>query len=285
MNMLPTSVVQSSVVPTSFVSTNILLMIMQILGESLPISSSGHVRLVQKISQYFGSMYQTCNAEAVDFLLHGPALVIMVWYFLPRWWRMVQHANFHPAQLLEVATYQNMVRPIIFVVIADLMTVAWWCADVSHVWWIEQYFLPIGFSVTALMLLASKFFTGSKTINWNFYDGLVLGFVQGFALLPGVSRFATTFCVAKYLGYSGRDSFALSFLIQFPLVLAAFCKVLLLQPAMLAQFFYLVPMCVMVAMTFLSYKLLCYMGFLIDHNRLWYFAGYMILPILMAIYL
>jgi undecaprenyl-diphosphatase len=48
-----------------------------------------------------------------------------------------------------------------------------------------------------------------------------MGLFQGLALLPGLSRFAATFCGARYLGFSSRSSFEISFMLQWPLILAA----------------------------------------------------------------
>lgn len=51
---------------------------------------------------------------------------------------------------------------------------------------------------------------------------LILGLVQGLALVPGISRFAITFVTARLLGYSPRRAFQASFVIFIPLVIAGF---------------------------------------------------------------
>ena len=58
----------------------------------------------------------------------------------------------------------------------------------------------------------------------SFLSGIVLGMVQGLALLPGISRFGSTFFAARWLGFSRSQAFEYSFLIQFPLLFAAIIK-------------------------------------------------------------
>ncbi|MFS8507540.1 MAG: hypothetical protein LVQ75_05700, partial [Candidatus Babeliales bacterium] len=54
--------------------------------------------------------------------------------------------------------------------------------------------------------------------------GLVVGIAQGLALLPGISRFGSTFVVGRFLGFSSMQSFQYSFLIAWPLMFAAWVK-------------------------------------------------------------
>lgn len=263
-----------------------LWMMIQILIESLPISSSGHVQLLHIVSTRLGYAVDVQQSEMIDFLLHGPALLIMLCYFFTTWWRMVLQKDFKWIQLCKWATYQSMVRPIIFVVCADIITALWWWSGVACFDVVPRYLLAIGFCVTAIMLYASQYFSRHKVLKWDLCDAVILGFAQGFALLPGVSRFATTFFVGRWLGYSQRDAFSLSFLIQCPLVLAAFVKgiiTLCRYPLLAEHFVDFWMLSGIVGMSFVSYQLLCFVGSLIQRNRLWYFAWYMLLPIMIIV--
>jgi len=264
-----------------------LWMMIQILIESLPISSSGHVLLAEKVAEHVGYHNVFVDNWIVDFLLHGPALIIMFCYFFMTWWLMVVEKPFNLSLLFSYSTYQKLVQPMLFLLVADGITCAWWYSDIAHMECMKS-FLPIGFMITALMLYFSKKFHGNKKISWNVRDGMILGSVQGLALLPGISRFAATFFMGRYLGYRGNHSFALSFLIQLPLVCAAFCKgmiTVIADPMLIDQFFHFWMLFGIVGMSFISYKLLCFVGYLIQHNRLWYFSWYMILPIMITLLL
>lgn len=270
-----------------------LWMMLQILIESLPISSSGHVQLFHLWYQRMGRVLDLQQIEFIDFLLHGPALIIMLCYFFTTWWRMVVGKDFRFEQLRNIATYRSMIRPIIFVLCADIATFGWWYSGIAHFDLVPPYLLMVGFCTTAAVLYKTRYFgfnqikpvSNQKNITWSLGYALVLGFAQGFALLPGVSRFATTFCAGRWLGYGLKDAFALSFLIQAPLVFAALCKAMITienYPLILSDLFDFWMLSGIVGMTFVSYQLLCFVGLLIQHNRLWYFAYYMILPIMIT---
>jgi len=276
-------------------------MMVQILIESLPISSSGHVQLMHMIYARLGYLVDLQQSELINFVLHGPALIIMFCYFFTTWWRMVVQHDFNIIQFFQLSTYRSMIRPIIFVLCADMVTVAWWCSGVAHFDVAPSWLLALGFCVTAIMLYATRYLSfdtksqsdftqdeRQKNVTWSLRDALILGFAQGFAFLPGVSRFATTFCIGRWLMYSPRDAFALSFLIQCPLVLAAFVKGIVTiyqDPLLVSHFFDFWMLSGIVGMSFVSYQLLCLVGSMIQHNRLWYFAWYMLLPIMITVLL
>jgi len=48
--------------------------LIQLITESFPISSSGHVKL-------FGDMIQSPIADAELYFLHGPTIIILAWFF------------------------------------------------------------------------------------------------------------------------------------------------------------------------------------------------------------
>lgn len=263
-------------------------MILQILIESLPISSSGHVALAQRLISYFNGAWlpDSCH-ETIDFLLHGPALCIMVAYFFSTWWSMIVQTSFSWRQFFTIKTYIKSISAITFVIVADMVTVSLWLSDFAKNIWIQKYFLTFGFGCTALMLWWLQYFSGSKKTEWKLSDAIILGFVQGLALLPGISRFASTVFAGTWLGYNRRDSFALSFLIQLPLVLAAFCKgiVSVMQDncacsGILFDFYLLF---VMVGSTFASYYVLFMVGQILEKNKMKYFAWYMVVPIIISI--
>ncbi len=65
-----------------------------------------------------------------------------------------------------------------------------------------------------------RFVTASNTI-WNWRYALILGIVQGIALLPGVSRFAVVYASARWLGLPQPKAFEITWLVQWPLIFAA----------------------------------------------------------------
>lgn len=83
----------------------------------------------------------------------------------------------------------------------------------------------IGFLITALLLFSLKFCTNQKLYSsWNYKNALVIGCLQACALIPGISRFGSTFVAARWCGIAPRKAFELSFLLEWPISCAAFFK-------------------------------------------------------------
>lgn len=269
------------------------LLFIQIIAESLPISSSGHVILMDRILNLLGCEYDSTHYSwIVDFLSHGPTIVIVFLYFFSTWWQLVFAQNFKWSLLCKKSIYMTMFKPLLFVLCADVVTFLLWILDLAHVSIIQQYFLPIGFLITAMMLYWSHKIEKKdhKVVSWSLCDAMALGVVQGFSLLPGISRFASTYSAGIFLGYQRSTSFALSFLIQFPLLLAGFVKAVWalhgapLQQALIYEYMTTFSFgIIIVSATFISAVLFYWVGRLIEQNRLWYCAYYMIIPLIISL--
>lgn len=82
----------------------------------------------------------------------------------------------------------------------------------------------LGFGLTAMVLFIAVVYRPKKEKilgSMNYRDALLIGFVQISALLPGVSRSATTLSVALLLGYVIKDAAKFSFLLSIPAVFGA----------------------------------------------------------------
>lgn len=264
----------------------LLWMMLQILIESLPISSSGHVLLLQDWYTKLGYYWPSEQVEQINFLLHGPALAIMLFYFFTTWSYMILGKKIEFQDFFTMRTYQKIFWPFVFIFIADLITFLFWKIKIFQTHYMEQYFLLFGFILTAVMLFVSKFMQGNKEVRFIWWHAIVLGIAQSVALLPGVSRFATTFFAARCLQYSAYNSFVVSFLIQFPLVCAAFMRGsfhIYNNSDIFYQIFNFWMLFAIVFLSFLSYIIFCFVGKIIQQNKIWYFSWYMILPIIISI--
>lgn len=261
--------------------------LIQIIGESLPISSSGHVALMQKLAAFFNVRADLItDCWVIDFLLHGPTILILLYYFFTTWWKLIFKKSVDLSMLFEINSYRTLLKPLLFVLCADVITFGFWALNFGQIPWMQSYFLPIGFCCTSFYLIVSSYFNSDKPVNWLLRDGIILGTVQGLSLLPGISRFASTYGTGVWLGYGRQQAFALSFLIQFPLLCAGFLKgiVALSKFEMIkigAIDWWMISLIILSSL--MSYRLFCWVGRLISQNRLWYFAYYMIIPIILSI--
>lgn len=190
---------------------------LQIIFEALPISSSGNVLLLTPVLQNLFHLKQSeCQPLDFDFLLHLPTLFVLMAFFFKQWVPYVTRFTKHKS-----AVWQFGLR----CALADMVTAVFYYFRN----WYGVAFFPLwcGFVITTLLLLSLLCVKRKPFVQGLTYrNALVLGAVQGCALLPGISRLASTYVVGVWLGYSPERSFYYSFLVQIPLIGAAVLKAL-----------------------------------------------------------
>ncbi len=166
---------------------------------------------------------------------------------------------------------KTILRPVLFVCIVDLITTIFFLLKISKYIWIQKHFLPIGFLITGIFLYSSKYIYKTKKDDWLLRDAFILGGAQAISLLPGISRFACTYVVGLWLGYEKKTAFAISFLIQLPLLCAAFVKgflAVLKHPDILIDITQNWVMFIIILASVISYFVFCLIGRLIEKNKL-----------------
>lgn len=190
----------------------ILLGIVQGITEYLPISSSGHLAVMQ----YFMGLRQPLLA--FDVLLHIGSLVAVFLYYRK--------------QLLDLAI--STVSPrraphgrrlILMIILATIPTGIIGMGFKSFVE--AQFASPAAVGIfwlltAGLLFGVSRIMTGEKLISqMRPSDALLIGLFQGVAVLPGVSRSGATIVMGMLCGLKPREAANFSFLISIPAILGA----------------------------------------------------------------
>ncbi|MEA5049119.1 MAG: undecaprenyl-diphosphate phosphatase [Eubacteriales bacterium] len=196
-----------------------LLGLVQGLCEFLPVSSSGHLLLLQKM---FGV---TEGAMFFTVMLHLATLVAV---FVVYWETIVELIK-KPIQktvgLLIVATIPAVIVAVLFKKVSVL-------AQFSAAADAGQY-LGYCFLLTSLLLLISDNLhrtrqdesgnkvplKGKKMKNMGVGDALVIGCMQGVGVLPGVSRSGSTISGALFAGLNRKTAADFSFLLSIPAII------------------------------------------------------------------
>jgi len=251
---------------------------LQIIIEMLPISSSGHLTLFQKIGARFFQGNSSGGLEdqsPLSDLIQLPTIIIVAVYFFPRWSYMLMHVD---------CCWWMILRVIFFVGIADSIT--------ALAYLVIRYYqlitIPLwaGFLITGL-LLASLSWCPEGTRSWNIRDAIILGCVQGIALLPGISRFASTVVVAQWLGLSARAAFEISWAIEVPLLMAAWGQAFFFKGGMTLMMSLMnIPFfCAIVISSSIAGGCLALSWYAIKTHTLFYAAWYMLIPLMLAFFL
>lgn len=252
--------------------------------ESFPISSSGHMLLFERVVEKMGYAFDYAHAslaacdvvmgDLLEHFVHGATVVVLAVFFFPRWFFLLK--NFRRC-------YKIIFKIIGLAFVADCVTAFFYLF--FHVYGKPAWPLGVGFAITAALLLTLRFIKSASNQRFGMGKALILGFVQGLALLPGISRFASTFVCARLLALPTHKAFEVSFLIQWPLICAAFLnsmRVMVVCPAARVLLAWDV-LAVVVLASVVAYVAFCWVARMAYANQLWKFGVYMLVPI--AVYM
>ncbi len=179
-----------------------ILGIVQGLAEFLPVSSSGHLALVEHLGLGHAA------PPSFDLLLHLATLLVVINYF--------RHAI--------VWYWRNDPRVLVSVVIACVPTglVGFACKKYLEALRLSPTMICIGLLVTAALAAAEMRKGASyqlRDLGW--FESATIGLCQALALAPGISRSGLTIAGAMICGADREEAFRFSFILSIPAVLGA----------------------------------------------------------------
>lgn len=181
----------------------IILGIVQGLCEFLPVSSSGHLVLLQNI---FGIEE---GALFFDAMLHLGTLISVCVYFRHTLFKMIRRPFSKYPMFVVLATIPTIIMTLLF---SDFIDEAF-----------GGKFLGICFLITAIFLfVSSRIPKGRKTLKeMRWYDALFVGTMQGLAIPPGISRSGSTITGGLLRGFDQGFVAEFSFMMSIPAILGS----------------------------------------------------------------
>lgn len=252
---------------------SVILGLVQGVTEFLPVSSSGHLAVLQNI---FGLE----NVPLLyDILLHVSTLLVVFVIFRKTIFRLLE-VFFRFCIGRKKPEDEESLKMIWAVLVATLVTGV--MGILAGKYLMDDYPIKIvgaGFIVTAVLL----FLTGLKTIptteekkSPTIIQGLITGFAQGVGVLPGISRSGSTISAALYSGVNREVAGEFSFILSIPAILGALILELKDADNMLREITIL-PLVAGIISAFISgFFALKFLMYLIKKGRLFYFAFYLV---------
>ena len=203
--------------------TAILLGIVQGLAEFLPISSSGHLAILQNFLR-IGNLE---NQMLFDVLLHlGTLGAVIIAYHtelrgLCREGLMMLHLK-KPKRGARQDPPRR--RLLLFLIVATLPLIpAAFLNDYLDPLFYDTFFIGFALIATGFLLLAAdRFGHGNKTEKaMTLSDALMIGLAQMIAVVPGLSRSGTTISAGMLRGFDRTFAVKFSFFLSIPAVLGA----------------------------------------------------------------
>ncbi|MEK6552843.1 MAG: undecaprenyl-diphosphatase UppP [Bacteroidota bacterium] len=204
----------------------IILGIIQGITEFLPISSTGHLTIAGKLMNLISSDHPEHWTAFIAVMQVGTLIAVLIFFrndllliikdFLSD--NLFQRKNFRDQTINSKMGWYLVIATIPVVIIGlgfkDI---------IEGVLTKNLYVIAASLIILAVILTAAeklgKFNRETKDIKW--YDALIIGIAQSFALIPGSSRSGTTITAGLFLGFKRETAARFSFLMSIPAVAAS----------------------------------------------------------------
>lgn len=175
---------------------SILLGIIQGITEFFPISSSSHLKIFKQLTGMEGG-------SLVDLSCHLGTLCSLLFFF--------------KKDLLKLWNKETVIALIPLLPLYFLLKpLRDWAQDI--------HLLGLFLILTGVILLAGQSLSMTRSQNKEptrrMRDLVLIGATQAVALMPGISRSASTISCARLLGWTPREAVRFSFLLSIPTILA-----------------------------------------------------------------
>lgn len=183
---------------------SLLLGLMQGLTEFFPVSSSAHLKMLKLLVGIDDG-----SSHLLDLSCHLGTLVAAIYFLKEEIWQILSRdrkkmAHLFIAMLPLIPAYM-LLKPL-----RDALS--------------DSRYLGYCLMGTSIILLVGSYVKITRKKGPSpLKDMLCIGAMQSIALIPGISRSASTISCAKALGYSAGDAVRLSFLLSIPTILGGSC--------------------------------------------------------------
>lgn len=178
----------------------LVLGLVQGASEFLPVSSSGHLLLLEKCGIGEESLF-------FNIALHIGTLVAVLIAMRKKWIPLVRHP---------------LNKTNLYIILASLPTVA--LALVFKAFFptlLDGAYLGCGFVLTSVLLFAGQNFNLRKKTLLDAKTSILTGVFQGIAVLPGVSRSGATISALTFQGIEKEEATTFSFLLSIPIIIGS----------------------------------------------------------------
>lgn len=200
----------------------ILMGIVQGIAEFLPISSSGHLLVLNKILNI-----QEPSMFIAQMLHFGTLISVLIVFFedvknmIIEFIKMI--VKLLKREKFEINKDQKLA---LLIIVASIPTaiIALCFEDIFSAYYNNLRSVSLMFMITAIMLFVTDKYPSKnkKAFNLNYLSAFGIGMVQGIAIMPGISRSGSTIFAGSILDLNKSEAARFSFLISLPATFGAF---------------------------------------------------------------
>lgn len=194
----------------------LIIAIVQGVTEFLPISSSGHLILIPKLTDFED------QGPLIDVAVHVGSLLAIITYFFRDALGLARGG----LSVVGIGHAPEQKRLFLWIVVGTIPAVAFGLFLKSGGYlegFRSTHLVAINLIVYGVLLgIADRFGRQEKTYEQlTLKDAVIVGLAQALALIPGTSRSGVTMTAARFLGYSRVEAARFSFLLSIPAVAGA----------------------------------------------------------------
>ncbi len=183
-----------------------ILGLVQGLTEFLPVSSSGHLAILQ---HYFGNVDVN-----FDIFMHLATLLAVLAYFF-------KDILLIARDFITLKTKSENFKFAVYLIVASIPAaiVGFLLKDKIDAIFTNLLFVGAGFVVSGIFLFAASFTKKNRPLNLK--NTFVVGLAQALAIFPGVSRSGSTTSTGMLFGVGKEKAIRFSFLLSVPAIAGA----------------------------------------------------------------
>ena len=183
----------------------IILGIIQGLTEFLPISSSGHLVIGQKM------LGISVAGNVFEIVVHlGTLVSVLIVFWNDIWQLLTSLKSVSTKKYILAITIGTLPAVLVGFILRDVITEAFESIGV----------VAITLMITGIILFTTKFIK-TKVRDISLGRGLLIGIAQAMAIVPGISRSGMTISLGMHLGIAPDKAAKFSFLLGIPAITGA----------------------------------------------------------------
>ena len=190
----------------------LLLGLVQGVTEFLPVSSSGHLAVLEHLWKLPAE-----SRLPLTTMLHGATALAVIFYFAPLLARLTRGL-----WARDTARRSSSWRMVGFIVVASIPAgvIGVVFSDLIDRAFSSPHLVGLMLLVTGGVLFGTRFSQPQGKTSW--VRVFLVGIGQAIAILPGISRSGATIASGLYLGMERKEAFEFSFLLAIPAIAGAF---------------------------------------------------------------
>ncbi|MCS7124897.1 MAG: undecaprenyl-diphosphate phosphatase [Candidatus Bathyarchaeota archaeon] len=186
----------------------VILGVVQGLTEWFPISSTGHLKVCEKLLGLSLPML-------FEVVFHVGTLMVVLVFF-----RNDVKALLKALACLDFKSEYGRLMPLVFVGTVPTAVIGWLFYEFLEKAFQDFSIIALAFIVCGVILYLAK--VGREKIgDIGFKEAFLVGIAQGLAVIPGLSRSGLTIAVSLLIGVKREKAFKFSFLLSIPAVVGA----------------------------------------------------------------